>query len=69
MGLSSSKLTKIALVVLAAGVFYLLTAREHSQRQDMRQAAVDLTPACAEKLSRYGLEAADFYRDARTRLQ
>ena len=56
------KYIKIALLVLAAGGFYLLATYKHTQREALRQAAVSLTPACAEKLARYALERGEQYR-------
>src|SRR3954465_3433223 len=52
----------IGAVILAAGAFYVLAEREHAEREALRHAAVDLTPACRAKLDRYGLAASDLYR-------
>jgi thiosulfate dehydrogenase len=49
------------LLLLAAGGFYVLATHKHAQREETRQAAVSLTPACAEKLRRYALEAGAHY--------
>jgi len=54
--------TKVFVVVLVAGVFYGLAAHKHTQREQIRQTRVALTPACAEKLSRYALAAGEQYR-------
>jgi thiosulfate dehydrogenase len=54
--------TKISVVVLVAGAFYALAAHKHAQREQIRQGRVALTPACAEKLSRYALAAGEHYR-------
>lgn len=62
MRLSSPKIVKTVLVLLAAGSFYLLTTHKHKQREETRQAAVSLTPACAAKLERYALERGEHYR-------
>ncbi len=56
------KLIKIVLLVAAAGGFYFLAAHTHAQREAVRQTPVALTPACAEKLARYGLAPSDQYR-------
>ena len=48
--------------LLGAGGFYLLATHKHTQREETRQAAVSLTPACAEKLRRYALDASEHYR-------
>ena len=55
-------LAKIGGILAAAAAFYLVAEHEHAERDALRQAAVDLTPACREKLQRYGLEAAEVYR-------
>jgi len=55
-------LVKIGVLVLAAGGFYLLAAHKHAQREEVRQTAVSVTPACVEKLSRYALERGEYYR-------
>lgn len=36
--------------------------QEHAERDQIRQASVDLTPGCKEKLQGYGLAAAEHYR-------
>lgn len=58
----SGKLTKIVLLVLALGGLYLLATQKHKQREEIRQAKVALTPACTEKLGRYGLARGEFYQ-------
>jgi thiosulfate dehydrogenase len=60
--MSHRKFTKVFLLLIASGVFYLLATHKHSERQEIRRAAVSLTPACAEKLGRYALAAGDYYR-------
>ena len=62
MQLPTRRLTKILLVVVAAGGFYLLATHKHARREQVRQAPVALTPACLEKLARYGLDRSDQYR-------
>ena len=59
---SMPKAIKIALLLLAASAFYLLASHKHSLRDEARQAAVALTPACAQKLDRYALEPGEHYR-------
>jgi thiosulfate dehydrogenase len=49
------KFAKIAVPVLALGGLYLLAVHKHAQREQIRQAAVTLTPGCIEKLARYAL--------------
>jgi thiosulfate dehydrogenase len=56
------KLTKIILLLLALAGLYLLAAHKHTQREEARRAAVALTPACAEKLGRYGLAPGELYQ-------
>src|SRR5438105_6110188 len=53
---------KISAVVLVAGGFYFLAEREHLEREALRQAVAELTPACRAKLERYGLGAGELYR-------
>lgn len=62
MSRRSAKLLKVAMALLAAGGVYLLALHEHAGRERMRQAAVELTPQCKEKLERYGLAAGEHYR-------
>lgn len=57
----TAKLLRIALPALALGAVYLLALRMHAERDDIRQAAVALTPACVEKLARYGLAPGEQY--------
>src|SRR3954471_12369419 len=52
----------IGAIILAAAAFYVLAERQHAEREALRHAAVDLTPACRAKLDRYGLAASDVYR-------
>lgn len=54
----------LAVTLLLAGllVFYLLTLQQHQLRQQQRDAEVELTPGCVEKLARYGLQAGQAYR-------
>lgn len=59
---TAGKLTKIGLAVVISGGLYLLALHQHKQREVVRQAPVALTPACAEKLARYGLAPGKHYR-------
>ena len=56
------KLAKVVLLLLAMGSLYLLATHKHAQREDIRNAAVTLTPDCAAKLARYALERGEEYR-------
>ena len=58
----SGKFLKILALALATGGLYLLATHEHRQRDAIRHADVVLTPACVEKLSRYGLKSGEVYR-------
>ncbi len=62
MHLPGRKLATIALLLLAAGGFYLVAVHKHTQREEIRQAPVLLTAACAQKLERYALERGESYR-------
>ncbi len=52
----------LAVVLSALLLVYLVTLGKHQQRVQLRQADVVLTDDCDEKLSRYQLQAAGFYR-------
>jgi thiosulfate dehydrogenase len=56
------KITKIVVLCVALGGLYVLATQKHLQREKAREAAVVLTPGCAQKLARYGLAAGDYYR-------
>jgi thiosulfate dehydrogenase len=58
----TEKLTRILVLALACGGLYLLATYEHGQREAIRHAEVALTPACIEKLARYGLESGEEYQ-------
>ena len=58
----TSKLVKAAALVLGAAGLYLLAAQRHEQREEIREAAVKLTPACAEKLAHYALASGERYQ-------
>jgi len=57
----TAKLLRIALPALGLGALYLLALHMHAQRDDIRQAAVALTPGCVEKLARYDLRPGEQY--------
>jgi len=48
--------------LLIFGGLYWLTVQKHAERDQLRLAAVDLTPSCKEKLQGYSLAAAEHYR-------
>jgi len=56
------KLTTIVLLLLLLGGLYLLATNKHKQREEIRRAAVTLTPDCADKLGRYGLARGENYQ-------
>lgn len=59
----SSRLLKVVLPALVvSGALYAVAVREHAERDRIRQAEVELTPACREKLAGYGLAADKYYR-------
>jgi thiosulfate dehydrogenase len=57
-----AKLLKIVSALLVAGGLYLLAVHNHAERDRIRQASVDLTPGCKEKLQSYDLGAGEYYR-------
>jgi thiosulfate dehydrogenase len=57
-----AKLLKVALTLLILGGLYWLTVQSHAEREQIRQAAVDLTPSCKEKLQGYALATGEHYR-------
>lgn len=56
------KFVKIAVLLLAMAGLYLLATEKHRQRDEARRAPVALTPACTEKLARYGLAPGQRYQ-------
>jgi thiosulfate dehydrogenase len=56
------KFLKVALIVSILGGLYLLAAKKHAERDALRQAVVELTPACKEKLEHYELRPGERYR-------
>jgi thiosulfate dehydrogenase len=62
MAALSAKLLKLALIVSVLGGFYLLALKKHSEREEIRQATVELTPDCKAKLQEYELQPGEYYR-------
>jgi thiosulfate dehydrogenase len=58
----AGKLARISLALLALAGVYLLALHKHAERQDIRDASVEVTPSCIEKLGRYGLMPAKDYQ-------
>jgi thiosulfate dehydrogenase len=58
-----ARATRLALKIIAiagaGAAFYALALHEHEGRDARRAAAVDLTPACKEKLARFALESGE----------
>jgi thiosulfate dehydrogenase len=57
-----AKILKIAVIVSILGGLYLLTVEKHAERDALRRAAVELTPACKAKLEGYALRPGERYR-------
>jgi thiosulfate dehydrogenase len=57
-----AKLLKLALIVSILGGLYGLAVQKHAERDALRQAAVELTPACKAKLQDYALHPGEQYR-------
>jgi len=57
-----AKLLRAALIVSFLGGLYLLAVNRHAEREALRRAAVDLTPACKAKLQDYALRPGERYR-------
>jgi len=57
-----AKLLSVALIVAIPGGLYLLAVNKHAERDALRQAAVELTPACKAKLQDYALRPGGQYR-------
>ncbi|MBD5801940.1 Cytochrome c [Azoarcus sp. Aa7] len=55
------KAVRLALVVSVLFGLYALTLARHDERARIREQPVTLTPGCADKLARYGLEAGPRY--------
>jgi thiosulfate dehydrogenase len=57
-----TRLFKIAAIAAILGGLYALALERHAERDRIRDAAVDLTPGCKEKLAAYGLASGETYR-------
>lgn len=57
-----AKFLRAALIVSILGGLYLLAVSKHAEREALRQAAVDLTPACKAKFQDYELRPGEQYR-------
>jgi len=57
-----ARLLKVALIVSILGGLYLLAVNKHAERDALRQAAVELTPACKAKLQDHALRPGEQYR-------
>ena len=57
-----AKLLKLGLIVSVLGGLYLVALKKHAERDEIRQAAVDLTPGCKAKLESYALQPGEDYR-------
>lgn len=57
-----ARLLKVTLIVAVLGGLYLLTLYKHAERDQLRAAAVELTPDCKAKLESYGLAASEDYQ-------
>jgi thiosulfate dehydrogenase len=57
-----AKIIKVAVIVSILGGLYLLALNKHAERDALRRAAVELTPACKTKVENYGLRPAARYR-------
>ncbi|HKA40893.1 MAG TPA: c-type cytochrome [Burkholderiales bacterium] len=62
MGALQARVLKVALIVSLLGGLYLLALAKHGERDALRKAAVELTPACKAKLQGYALRAGERYR-------
>src|SRR5262245_13096500 len=57
-----AKILKVARIVAILGGLYAGAVSRHAERDALRKAAVELTPACAAKLSGYALRPGERYR-------
>ncbi len=55
------KLFRVTVLLVAFGSLYLVALHKHAEREEIRKAAVALTPGCTEKLGRYGLTPGEQY--------
>src|SRR5688572_4127539 len=56
-----AKLFKTALILIISGGLYQLAVTTHADREALRKAEVELTPACKAKLQEYALRPGDQY--------
>lgn len=61
LGVLPARWLKVALILALLGGLYLLALTRHADRDLQRQAPVELTAACKEKLQGYGLAPANDY--------
>jgi thiosulfate dehydrogenase len=61
MPMLAAKSFRIALLLLVLGGLYALALHKHDEREEIRLAAVALTPGCIEKLRGYGLAPREHY--------
>ena len=57
-----ARMLKLALIVAILGGLYAVAVAKHAEREVLRRAEVELTPACKAKLTEYGLGPAERYR-------
>ena len=57
-----AKLLKLGAIAFSLGGLYLVALHRHAERDEIRRAAVDLTPACKAKLEGYALQPGADYR-------
>ena len=57
-----ARVLQVALIVSILGGLYLLAVNKHAERDALRKAAVELTPACKAKLENYALRPGERYR-------
>src|SRR3954471_16020868 len=57
-----AKLLKLSVIVSSLGGLYLVALHKHAERDEIRQAAVELTPGCKAKLESYALRPGSDYR-------
>jgi thiosulfate dehydrogenase len=57
-----AKLLRLGVIVSVLGGLYLVALKKHAERDEIRAAAVELTPGCKAKLESYALEPGADYR-------
>lgn len=57
-----AKLLRLGVIVSVLGGLYLVALEKHAERDEIRAAAVELTPGCKAKLESYALEPGAEYR-------